>query len=1162
MDILVKPYLSANRLYNKSNERSIESELGESMYNYPIIWDECPNRRKPGSFKVFRTNSDLIQYINSKDIKNKERCFHEVIFGKKPQRLRFDLDIKDNLKIMIDEYDIINKLPIKYHSIKEKHNAIIQYLSDFIFDTFIDIYEKTIKKDYPGYVINKNKIMLITESHNSEKYSFHIIIARFIVSDCQEASWFMRQVIENLEKQLPDLSGLFDQQAYTSTQFFRILNCGKKSDPLRIKKFSFINMNNQIIIDNAFIQHNNTGEDLLISTIHYNDVSPIFHVSNNNSFINYQMNSKTEEVCKEVIESEYGNVFKFKYTKGNLLEYSRLCPSKCSICKRKHDQENAYGFLSNGVLYWNCRRNVDKNRIIELKTIEDCRYDRFDSLKKDFQEITSCSVEELDMLSEYKCNDKYIIDEYNRKEMKDFPLNYDTLYVKAPMKMGKSKKLIKHIKELNSEECIKSICIVSFRRAFTEEFRAKFNDKRTGLQKILGMELSDYKLIDGPDGRQITSSVNPFVIIQVESLHRLRSKYDIVVLDESESIYSQFSSSNIKKINTIITNYKYLISQAKKVICMDAFLGQRTVDITNYLRGNNKTNIKFSINTFENQNKKGDISHKGYVYEIGYCKNHFYNNINKALKNDKKIVVLSNTRDNLDAFEKMIRNDFPSLALQSYTAYSKDAEMQELKDVNKTWLNYTVVMYSPTITAGISFEQKHFDEVFAFFTNMSCDYLSCIQMLGRIRDVSDRKITICLESHFFKGSVTKQGIENDLINGRNELLSIPFDGSMEIDDSIEDDVENFRYIPNKLHPYYHIWIHNQLTTNISRTYFQRLLLYCIHMTGAKIILYNKLEGNGSKLLLEAKKQVVEDRYIEIAESPNPTTDQVMSIYERSERESISKEEKYSLQKYKLSQFYKLNIDLFNNVEFLRAYLPFKTRYKYSNLSKILTYSENMKESIREIAKYEILKIKQCTEEQDTITELNLAITAHLHNHCYQLLNCCGFDHILNKHTIFKHVLKQKLSSCNDIIINALRKHNVRKPNIKSKEFLNLDKHEQYFIKSISSINSVLRKFYGIEVSPIDHEKTIYRIMEKDFIIIEDSISEGMVFGSEDCPTEPDRPFIKYVGYNYSPRVRMKLLNYKNLDSESDFYSDIESHYEDTIPLNTDIGYDDDLSDDE
>ena len=103
-------------------------------------------------------------------------------------------------------------------------------------------------------------------------------------------------------------------------------------------------------------------------------------------------------------------------------------------------------------------------------------------------------------------------------------------------------------------------------------------------------------------------------MVQVESFHRIRSSYDTVILDESESIYAQFSSSNIKRLNNIISNFQYVISRAKRVICMDAYLGHRTVEVTNYLRGKDKIDIKFTINTFKNQGKKADPNqHRIYI---------------------------------------------------------------------------------------------------------------------------------------------------------------------------------------------------------------------------------------------------------------------------------------------------------------------------------------------------------------------------------------------------------------------------------------------------------------------------------------------------------------------------------------------------------------------
>ena len=51
-------------------------------------------------------------------------------------------------------------------------------------------------------------------------------------------------------------------------------------------------------------------------------------------------------------------------------------------------------------------------------------------------------------------------------------------------------------------------------------------------------------------------------------------------------------------------------------------------------------------------------------------------------------------------------------------------------------------------------------------------------MIGRVRDVRDKEITVLLENHYCRCSITKQNIEQDLVDGRNELLSLTFKGEL------------------------------------------------------------------------------------------------------------------------------------------------------------------------------------------------------------------------------------------------------------------------------------------------------------------------------------------------------------------------------------------------
>jgi hypothetical protein len=58
--------------------------------------------------------------------------------------------------------------------------------------------------------------------------------------------------------------------------------------------------------------------------------------------------------------------------------------------------------------------------------------------------------------------------------------------------------------------------------------------------------------------------------------------------------------------------------------------------------------------------------------------------------------------------------------------YSKDTgNKEDFDDVNSTFIKYDVIIYTPTLTAGVSFEASHFDIVYGIFDPESCDSLLC-----------------------------------------------------------------------------------------------------------------------------------------------------------------------------------------------------------------------------------------------------------------------------------------------------------------------------------------------------------------------------------------------------------------------------------------------------
>ena len=121
------------------------------------------------------------------------------------------------------------------------------------------------------------------------------------------------------------------------------------------------------------------------------------------------------------------------------------------------------------------------------------------------------------------------------------------------------------------------------------------------------------------------------VIIQLESLLKLRidgdpiPAYDLIIMDESESLLNQFNSTQtFKNLNKEAFDFLVeIINNSKKLVCLDGDLENRTYD---YIKQFGESiNIK-NISKYDSENFIIENDKSVYLNDI-------YNNLNDNKKN-------------------------------------------------------------------------------------------------------------------------------------------------------------------------------------------------------------------------------------------------------------------------------------------------------------------------------------------------------------------------------------------------------------------------------------------------------------------------------------------------------------------------------------------------
>lgn len=196
--------------------------------------------------------------------------------------------------------------------------------------------------------------------------------------------------------------------------------------------------------------------------------------------------------------------------------------------------------------------------------------------------------------------------EYNSKTLRDYAtdfIKYDTICTQAPMGSGKTKNLIKLLDDKMYKN--KKIIIVSFRRSLLREY--------------INM-LPDFKYYTDIKDRKIDLDTHKKLIIQADSLYRIRGEVDMLVIDECTYTFEHMVTYVKKFKSQCVSALEHLLSTSTKVLAIDALLNEDYVNIIAQYR----ENIIYTKNTYKYHSDKS-------VTMYGNNMQSFYNRIMESL---------------------------------------------------------------------------------------------------------------------------------------------------------------------------------------------------------------------------------------------------------------------------------------------------------------------------------------------------------------------------------------------------------------------------------------------------------------------------------------------------------------------------------------------------
>ncbi len=396
----------------------------------------------------------------------------------------------------------------------------------------------------------------------------------------------------------------------------------------------------------------------------------------------------------------------------------------------------------------------------------------------------------------------------------------------------------------------------------------------------------------------------------------------VLIYDEIETTldHEMFSKTLLGKRGQVLGEQQWMINKVTSyggtVVISDADLSGTSADFFKDL-SDDKTRITTIVNKAKSPNPfevklyRGR-KHKGRVIDALY----------KAISEDKKIVIASDSQAQLRAIEAELKKRHPDKAAGIKIVDSEFSETQEGKDfirginteVKKTKI--WCLAYSPTIYIGVSVEDEPsknqlFDCVFGLFSGVLTPsqirqslirYRSPVPRIvwvenvgkieGELTSTDPNEIAQQLADYNMQSirDMTKTRLANQL-NREPNLMEI----HRAIGEMIDPETNSFK------DPYLKLYAKRKARTNYEKKNLGLLLKLELIREGHRVIDCSdraKISSDNLEALNEQKEQLEDEKFESIANSPTITPDEAKELENKA---GITKQERATLAKHKLEE---------------------------------------------------------------------------------------------------------------------------------------------------------------------------------------------------------------------------------------------------------------------
>jgi len=992
--ITVKQFKYINKK-DDSDEYGILDKINyKNLHNYFIVRNTYYNIyyvfNSIGSFlNWFNYKSQNCKRYKDNEIFNEIYHLEEIILGTNYQKLYIDIDLKGifnkndknyvykNMKkfkkelikylnrIYLPRYKITDENILIFNSNGYIENDKYKYSFHIICDNYIftnSLEQREFISDFINELKENNKIDKNIINAIDDKIYKSIQNFRLLFSKKLDSSRFKQidkkltdkrkiKLIENERTLLDEKYPNEETQLIINLLYHSLINVNEiniiftkkalnKSYKYKIPNYPLyvLDSNYTSLYDNIKIEEPNLLD--FINDIDYEDneeyktnlfINKIFHKYpiNNEIVKNYLITGEIKEDIKRHLKKhitglkcEEFNInnlidehrelmenFEFREERNGILIFNRVSASYCPLCERIHDNDNIYIIKYENSYFYHCYRN-NNNQSLRLK---------FKNEKKDnYKNFNNYSIDLIDDNNNYNHNNhnnnnkfKYISYNVYKKKKKN-------IFIQSQTGSGKTEALIKYINKFNNK--YNTILFITFRKSFTSD-----------LIKRLNNNLKNIKFDDYRNFKKENIIKSNYLICQLESIHKLDHRYDLIIIDEIESILNQFHSINdMSFFNIIADTFKILLRNSKKNIFMDALLSKDCVNLINLIcKTTNEDNFIYShpykkdkgILLFNEEDKFIKLINDYKLYndlnekdKKRYLKNN--NDLKDFKKSNKIYVYLTNSIKRSEFIYELLINlkIYPKSRILLLNSKTENKE-EIFKNIDNYISTHHIkfIISTTSLSAGVDIKHQIY-QLFVYYHDFHG--MELIQQINRFRNI-ENKIINCYLIH--------ANIKNKLICNKKQLTEyinmINFNIIDEDNENNEDNENKINYNINKMNS-------DELTQFLNEMIKEDKN---INIENMKFLFKKKINENG-KIIKTIKKFNINDE-----------------IY---------------LYSYFKNNKYRLNYK--NIIKQLAQSDGFKYKEDYINEDELNKIKESNKKTNKEYKKFKIIKDKEFYKKLEKI----------------------------------------------------------------------------------------------------------------------------------------------------------------------------------------------------